>query len=218
MTSPQVWKNDLALAQFNKSILLPSYHVIEWDSGDLPMDTKLYLLGRKTNGHYDSRDTADVIQGPVQGIVGGWQYIMNVVSHTHAAEYETALIWRCNNFTIVGDSGGLLVRITDSADGQYTIHGVAFQSHELPINPVGTEPQLYWKIAFRPPIELRNGYWALAPTDLMDSLVKTALECQDSTKSVCTEAREAVEELTFEQIVDDFIKSDKLRHQDIFPC
>jgi hypothetical protein len=209
--------NDLALGQFNKSIFLPSYRAIEWDDGVLPMNTKLYLLGRKTKGHYDSQDTADVIQGPIQGIVGGWQYIMNIVSHTHAGEYETALIWRSKDVTIVGDSGSLLVRITDGADGQYTIHGVAFQSYQLPINPVGTKPQLYWKVAFRPPIELRERYWALAPTDMTDSFAKKARERQDFSKSVCTETPESVEEPTIGQIVDDFIKRDKLRHQDISP-
>lgn len=218
MTSPQVWKNDLALAQFNKSIILPSYRAIDWDNGVLPMNTKLYLFGCESKGHYDSKDTADVIPGPIQGIVGGWQYIMNIVSHTNVAELETALIWRSEDVTIVGDSGSLLVRITDGINGQYTIHGVAFQSYELPINPVGTGPQLYWKAAFRPPIELREGYWALAPTDMMDSFAKKARERQGFSKSVCTETSESVEELTIGQFVDDFIKWDKLHHQDISPC
>ena len=214
MTSPQVWKNDLAIAQFSKSIFLPSYRAIQWDDGVLSMNTKLYLMGRKTKGHYDSGDTADVIQG----ILGGWQYIMNIASQTPAAEYETALIWRCNDFTIVGDSGSLLVRITDGVNGQYAVHGVAFQSYELPIYPAGSKPQLYWKIAFRPPVELRDGYWALAPTDMMDSLAKNAPERKDFSKSVCTETTESVEEPTIGQIVDEFIKCDMLCYRDISPC
>lgn len=178
VSSPQIWTNDLALAQFNKRIVLTSYCAIEWDDHVLSMNTKLYLLGRKTTGHYDRGDTAEVIQGPVQGIIGGWHYIMNLVSDTQATEYEAALLWRCNDVTIVGDSGSLLVQITNRDDGQYTVHGVGFQSYELPINPIGTKPQLYWKLAFRPPIKLTAEYWALAPSDMIDSLAKIACKCR----------------------------------------
>jgi len=101
---------------------------------------------------------------------------MNLVSHTRSTEYEAALLWRCNDVTIVGDSGSLLVRITDGEDGRYTVHGIGFQSHELPINPIGTKPQLYWKIAFRPPIKLTDEYWALAPSDMMDGLAENQCE------------------------------------------
>jgi hypothetical protein len=138
------------------------------------MGTKLYLLGRKTNGHFDPGDTSDVIQGPVQGIIGGFHYIMNLITHTQTTEYEAALLWRCSDLTIVGDSGSLLVQIRDAGDGQYTVHGVGFQSHELPINPIGTKPQLYWKLAFRPPVKLTTEYWALAPRDMVDLLAKKA--------------------------------------------
>jgi hypothetical protein len=69
------------------------------------------------------------------------RYIMDVLSHDRTADYATALLWRCNRITIVGDSGSLLVRIQDEKDGRYTAHGVGFQSHELPssITPIGTK-------------------------------------------------------------------------------
>ena len=102
--------NDIALGKFTIGVTVPSYRQIEWDNGPISADTKLYLLGRKTTGHYNSWDTKEVVQGPVRGIVGGWCYLMNLVSHTRSADYETALIWRCNDITIVGDSGSLLVR------------------------------------------------------------------------------------------------------------
>ena len=158
-------------------VTIPFYRSIEWDTGSISRNTKLYLLGRKTQGLYNSRDTKDVIQGPVRGIIGGWQYIMDVVSHDRTADYDTALIWRCNDITIVGDSGSLLVRIQDEKDGRYTAHGVGFQSHELPISitPIGTK-QSYWKIAFRPPLELIHSYWALAPSDMVDLLEKDSCE------------------------------------------
>ena len=178
VTSPQVLTNDLALGKFTSGMTVPSYRPIEWDNGSISADTKLYLLGRKTTGHYNSWDTKEAVQGPVRGIVGGWHYLVNLVSHTRSADYETALIWRCNDVTIVGDSGSLLVRIQDERDGRYTIHGVGFQSHELPISivPSGTKPQSYWKIAFRPPLELITKYCALAPSDMIDVLEKDAGE------------------------------------------
>ena len=164
--------NDIALGKFTIGVTVPSYRQIEWDNGPISADTKLYLLGRKTTGHYNSWDTKEVVQGPVRGIVGGWCYLMNLVSHTRSADYETALIWRCNDITIVGDSGSLLVRMQGERDGQSTVHGVGFQSHELPatIIPMATKPQSHWKIAFRPPPELITGYWALAPSDMIDAL------------------------------------------------
>ena len=171
--------NDLALGKFTKSITIPCYRRIEWDNGSISADTKLYLLGRNTTGQYNSWDTKEVIQGPVLGILGGWHYIMNVASHTRAVDYETALIWRCNDITIVGDSGSMLVRMQHERDGAYTVHGVGFQSHELPISviPMNTKPQSHWKIAFRPPLKLIAEYWALAPSDMIDVLEKGARGC-----------------------------------------
>jgi hypothetical protein len=178
LTNPQVLTNDLALGKFTNSITVPFYRPIEWDDGPISSNTKLYLLGRKTTGHYSSYDTKEVIQGPVRGILGGWHYIMTVASHSGAADYETALIWRCSDITIVGDSGSLLVRMQEERDGRYILRGVGFQSYELPISiiPMGTKPQSYWKIAFRPPLKLTTEYWALAPTDMIDALEKDALE------------------------------------------
>ena len=104
--------------------------------------------------------------------MGGWRYITYIATHGHAAHFETALIWRCDKTSIQGDSGSLLVRLEEDLNGGFTVYGVGFQSHETPqiICPVGTSPQVYWKIALNPPPELTTAYWALAPSDLIDVL------------------------------------------------
>src|SRR5205814_4439805 len=56
------------------------------------------------------------------------------------------------------------------------IHGISFRSHELPINPIDTKPQLYWKIAFKPPIKLTAEYSPLSPTKMIALFLKKPCE------------------------------------------
>jgi hypothetical protein len=160
--------NDIALAKFSREVSVSRYRPIEWHLGPLPHDTKLYLLGRKTGGQYDSRDTTEV----VRGIIGGWRYIMDVFSHNYPGGYETAIIWRCNSFSIVGDSGSLLLRVETPEPGVHRWYGVGFQSQELGVSiaPLGMNSQKYWKIAFRPPADLVKEYWALSPSEIIAAL------------------------------------------------
>ena len=139
---------------------------------------------------------------------------MNVASHTRAVDYETALIWRCNDITIVGDSGSMLVRMQHERDGAYTVHGVGFQSHELPISviPMNTKPQSHWKIAFRPPLKLIAEYWALAPSDMIDVLEKGARGrgyFSSSCHKSCRKMPNSIDTATLAEIVDDFVTHDR---------
>lgn len=97
---------------------------------------------------------------------------MNVARRPVDYGATRAVIWRSEQITIKGMSGGALVRRGKSiGNGQYDYHLIGFQSHEIPeIMSPRTIPQIYWKIAIPPPKEITETYLASAPRETCSEL------------------------------------------------
>ena len=173
--SPHLCSNDVAVAKFDRSRRLKgNYLHIPWNTASANRNSVLYLLGRKTYGHYMPNDPR-IIENPVRCMLGGWRYVMEGVTHAKALEYEfgEAIIWRCREVSIKGASGSLLVKKGEKkARNGDEWFGVGFQSHEISdtISPLLQDATQFWKVAFNPPQELVESFKAVAPVRLINIL------------------------------------------------
>ena len=108
------------------------------------------------------------VQEVTAGIRGGLQYVVDSFFTGRSVDYKMkpAVIWRCRDGSIRGDSGGLLVCAGELLDrGRYLYHAVGFQSHEINSSYLYPRqaPNECWKIAYEAPDELREKYMAVAP-------------------------------------------------------
>ena len=160
---------DLAIAKFDKPVHVHYGHrPVIWDSPTNSVRDKLYLLGGDRHGQRETLpQNVEQAQKVTSARRGGWFYLLETLCLGESADYQKtpAVIWRCSDSSITGDSGGLLVSAGDEHDrGFYQYHVAGFQSHQLDPNLYPRQdPFMCWKVAYAPPANLKQNYIAVAP-------------------------------------------------------
>ena len=166
----------MAIGKLHDSRSTLNCRFVSWDTSDIDRDSKLFVI-RSHCQQVPATQAAEDQLG-LKGTLGGFRYVINQESCDTERDLVSnrMVIWRCEDISVQGDSGAMIVRLGDKShpSGLQEWHATAFQSHELPEEdlPHNRNPthRNYWKLAVRPPEVMMEKYCPLIPKETLRCL------------------------------------------------
>jgi len=161
------------MASFDEPQIIVHPRKLHWDNTCLTRQSELFLLGTDRTGQHIGADRRFLYTHILEGKlgVGGFHHNLMSIIHGSQVDYsnDNAILWRSLDSSIRGLSGSVVVTPTEEI-GIWKV--VGFQSHEVTAE-VGlpqtldalsaNSTKIFWKIAYRPPRDLKTTYSAIAP-------------------------------------------------------
>jgi hypothetical protein len=159
--APSQCINDLAIGKLEVPAYIHEFRPLSWCKG-VDRDCRLFLAGLQRQGI--TKPKKRWVAESMEGAVGGWRYIINMMTHGRLPDYQNAavLLWRSTDISIRGCSGAMIITPGENRNKEYYREwtSVAFQSHEFSANLMKEEDEGldFWKVGYQAPEELKREF------------------------------------------------------------